>query len=147
MGRKGSNQTNKTINKYIGDWNFRHRTKTPERGCVKKKQIKTNKINYFFAKKKYCKSMSDTYFTYSNQNLELKYCLRCFLLTKMLAQLNGHWAEGLWPTTIKSHVVKIVITWSIRLNENNNIELVYIQISKRLWGVTNPIVCQNWPET
>ena len=53
MGRKESNQTNKTINIYIGDWNCRHRTKTPERGSVKK-QIKTNKINYFFAKKKYC---------------------------------------------------------------------------------------------
>ena len=37
--------------------------------------------------------MSDTYFTYSNQNLELKYCLRCFFLTKMLAQLNGHCIE------------------------------------------------------
>ena len=33
--------------------------------------------------------MSDTYFTYSNQNLELKYRLRCFFLTKMLALHNG----------------------------------------------------------
>ena len=37
--------------------------------------------------------MSDTYFTHSNQNLELKYCLRCFFLTKMLAHLNGHCIE------------------------------------------------------
>ena len=37
--------------------------------------------------------MSDTYFTYSNQNQELKYRLRCFFLTKMLAQLNGHCIE------------------------------------------------------
>ena len=77
-----------SINLYIGDWIGRHRNKTPERGPVKK-QIKTNKINYFFAKK-YCNSMSDTYLTYSNQNLELNYCLRPFFLTKMLAQPNGH---------------------------------------------------------
>ena len=33
----------------------------------------------------------------------------------MLAQLNGHCIDGkiFLPTTIKSHVVKIVITWSI----------------------------------
>ena len=37
----------------------------------------------------------------------------------MLAQLNGHCIE------IKSHMVKIVITWSISPDENNNIELVY----------------------
>ena len=36
-----------------------------------------------------------------------------------------HWTEGFLPTTIKSHVVKIIITWSIRSDENNNIELVY----------------------
>ena len=71
--------------------------------------------------------MSDTYFTYSNQNIELKYCLRCFFLTEMLAQLNGHCIERkvFMPTTIKSHMVKNVVTWSIRPDENNNIGLVY----------------------
>ena len=34
-------------------------------------------------------------------------------------------AEGFLPTTIKSHMVKIVITWSISPDENNNIGLVY----------------------
>ena len=33
------------------------------------------------------------------------------------------------PTTIKSHMVKIVITWSISPDENNNIGLVYIKKS------------------
>ena len=128
MGRKESNQTNKTINKHIGDWNCRHRTKTPERGSVKK-QIKTNKINYFFAKKK--KKILQINVRYLSYIFKSK--PRAKILFKMLlshenvgsAQWTLHWAEGLWPTTIKSQVVKIVITWSIRPNENNNIELVY----------------------
>ena len=36
------------------------------------------------------------------------------------------------PTTIKNHVVKIVITWSIRPDENNNIGLVYMLVPKNL---------------
>ena len=45
----------------------------------------------------------------------------------MLAQRNGHCIEQkvFLPATIKSHVVKSVITWSISLDENNNIGLVY----------------------
>ena len=35
-----------------------------------------------------------------------------------------HGAEDVLPTTIKSHMVKIVIAWSISLDENNNIGLV-----------------------
>ena len=35
--------------------------------------------------------------------------------------LNGR----VLPTTIKCHMVKIVITWSIRPDENNNIGLGY----------------------
>ena len=34
-------------------------------------------------------------------------------------------AEGFLPITIKSHMVKILIMWSISLDENNNIALVY----------------------
>ena len=41
------------------------------------------------------------------------------------AQWKLHRVEGFLPTTIKSHVVKIVITWSIRPDENNNIGIVY----------------------
>ena len=41
------------------------------------------------------------------------------------AQWTLHRAEGFLPTTIKKHVFKIVITWSIRLNDNNNVGLVY----------------------
>ena len=41
------------------------------------------------------------------------------------AQWPQHWAEGILPTTIKSHVVKIVITWSISPDKKNNIGLVY----------------------
>ena len=71
--------------------------------------------------------MSDTYFIHLNQNLEPKCRLRCFFLTLMLGQLNGHCIERnvFLPTTIKSHVVKIAITWSKRPDENNNIGLVY----------------------
>ena len=37
---------------------------------------------------------------------------------------NGqHMEQNVLPTTIKSHVVKIVITWSISLDENNIIGL------------------------
>ena len=36
-----------------------------------------------------------------------------------------HWAEGVLQTTMKSHVVKSVVTWSISPDENNNIGLVY----------------------
>ena len=39
----------------------------------------------------------------------------------MLVQLNGHFL----PTTIKGHMVKIIITWSISPYENNNIGMVY----------------------
>ena len=37
--------------------------------------------------------------------------------------------EGFLPATIKSHVVKIVITWSISPDENNNIGLVNTKVS------------------
>ena len=65
--------------------------------------------------------MSDTYSTYPNQNLELKYCLRMTFshVNVGSAQRTLHRAEGVktLPTTIKSHVVKIVITWSISRDE------------------------------
>ena len=45
----------------------------------------------------------------------------------MLALFNGHCIEqSFFATTIKSHVAKIVIMWSISLDENNNIGQVYI---------------------
>ena len=40
------------------------------------------------------------------------------------SQWTLHSAEGFLPTTIKSHVVKIVIMWSLRPDENINIGLV-----------------------
>ena len=44
-----------------------------------------------------------------------------------MALFNGHCMEqSFLPTTIKSHVAKIVIMWSISLNENNNNGQVYI---------------------
>ena len=41
------------------------------------------------------------------------------------AQWTLHLAEVFLPTTMKSHMVKNVITWSISPDENNNIGLVY----------------------
>ena len=71
--------------------------------------------------------MSDTYSTYLNQNLELKYRLRLFFFSRKCWLSSMDIAlRGILPTTIKSHVVKIVITWSISPDENNNIGLVYI---------------------
>ena len=40
------------------------------------KQIKTNNFFFFFSQENYCKLMSHNYFTYPNQNLRLKCCLR-----------------------------------------------------------------------
>ena len=55
------------------------------------------------------------------------------------AQWTLHWAEVFLPTTIKSHVVKIVITWSICPEENNNIRLVYIVIKQIERGIIIPL--------
>ena len=41
------------------------------------------------------------------------------------AQWPLHLAEGFLPTTIKSHLVGIVITWSISQDENDNIGQVH----------------------
>ena len=40
--------------------------------------------------------------------------------------------ERFLPTTIESHVVKIVITWSISPDENNNIGLVFYVVNNDL---------------
>ena len=69
--------------------------------------------------------MSDTYFTYSNQNLELKYRLRCFFLTKMLAQHNGHCIEqkvfcpgkGWGGTLIFSHICRLGLFLGVQNSE------------------------------
>ena len=66
--------------------------------------------------------MSDTYSIYLNQNLELKCRLRWYVNVGS-AQWALHWAEVFLPTTIKSHMVKIFIIWSISPYENNNIGL------------------------
>ena len=72
--------------------------------------------------------MSDTYFTYSNQNLGLKYRLRCFILKKMFnvgsTQWKLHWAEGFFA----HHNKKSCGQKCYHVNspdENNNIGLVY----------------------
>ena len=59
----------------------------------------------------------------------------------MLAQLNGQCIQRkvFLPTTIKSHVVKIAITWSISPDENNNIGLVYcVQNTENLDSFNKP---------
>ena len=70
------------------------------------------------------------------------------------SQWQLHWAEGFLPTTIKSHVVKIVITWSIRPDENNNIGLVYTRYCwwrqflwrprMRMYKVQKPCINSAW---
>ena len=49
--------------------------------------------------------MSDTYSTYPNENLELKYCLRCFFshVNVGSALWTLHCEEDFLPTIIKSH--------------------------------------------
>ena len=87
---------------------------------------KTNKF-IFFSQENYCKSMSDAYSTFPNQNLKLKYCSRCFSphINFGSAQWTLHGTLNFVPTTIKYHVVKIVITWSISPDEITNIGPVY----------------------
>ena len=85
-------------------------------GAGSHQKANKNKFNYFFHKKKIV-NQCPINSTYPNQNLEIKYCLDDFFSCKcwLRSQLTGHCIDRkiFLPTTIKSHVVKIVITWSI----------------------------------
>ena len=65
--------------------------------------------------------------SYTRRKANVTEALRCFFPHENVgsAQWTLHRAEGFLPTTIKSQAVKIVITWSIIPDENNNIGLVY----------------------
>ena len=56
-------------------------------------------------------------------------------------QWTLHGAEDVLPPTIKSHMVKIVITWSISPDENNNIGLVYRAVLISLLLLLLPVEC------
>ena len=72
--------------------------------------------------------MSHHYSTYPNQNLgaKISFKMTFYHVNVGSAQWPLHRAEGFLPTTIKSHVVKIVITWSIGPDENNHIGVVIV---------------------
>ena len=78
--------------------------------------------------------MPDTYSTYPNQNLELKYRLRCFFSRKcwpssMDIALNGRFFANHNKKSIGQNRYHVV---NYKPDENNNVGLVYTELMKKV---------------
>ena len=104
---------------------YRHLTKNigdTGAGTVKK----TNKINYFFRKKSLKINVGYLFYIFKTKP-RAKMSLKMFFHTLIMTQLNGHCIEQkvFAHHRKKSRGQRRIKSWSISLDEINNIGLVY----------------------